>query len=374
MSAAKPASPYHARVRTGPADMSDFAFLMSPPVVALLAALLAFGVAVLALGAISRRREELRAALAALCAMKWSEFAHHVTAVLSQRGLRPDDLHRRPGDDGFDLRMNRGSARYLVQCKQGGAFHVTAATVREFADMVRLQGAEGGILVTTGVVDAAARRRAGVSGIELIAGNDLWRQLKPLLPLELNQDIAARAAAAQRRQLLGSAAIGLVVGLLAWSLFWTLAPQSPASSVVAAPPLPPGWPLPVEGAAGTPDPSPAITADGGAAPPASGADVAALPMQMPDPTLDAGQLAARRAQAERQVRELPQVANASWTTRSTLLLELHREGEDPVPEAAIAAACEQLVRFEELRYTRLQVQADDPREEDDSRVRWRQCR
>lgn len=354
--------------------MSDPALPISPFLVALAVALLAFGAVAFALGAISRRREELRAALAALCAMKWSEFAHHVTAVLSQRGLRPDDLHRRPGDDGFDLRMNRGSARYLVQCKQGGAFHVTAATVGEFADMVRLQGAEGGILVTTGVVDAAARRRADVSGIELIAGNDLWRQLKPLLPLDLNQEIATRAAAAQRRQLVGSAAIGLVLGLLAWSLLWTLAPPAPADDVVDAQPRPPSTPAPAVVAAGAADPPAAVVADADAAPVDAGADGGMPPMQMPDPTLDADQLASRRAQAERQVRELPQVANASWTTRSTLLLELHREGADPVPEAAISAACEQLVRFEELRYTRLQVQAADPLDEDDARVRWRQCR
>ena len=40
----------------------------------------------------------------------------------------------------------------------------------------------------------------------------------------------------------------------------------------------------------------------------------------------------------------------------------------------VAAACAELVRFEELRYTRLQVQSANPRTEDEALVRWRQCR
>ena len=399
--------------------MSAFASLpLSDPWIAAGIAVLVFMAAALGLGALGRQREELRAAMAVLGAMKASEFAHHVTSMLAQRGLRSDDLHRRAGHDGFDLRMTRGAARYLVQCKQGQSFHVTADTVGEFGSMVRLHGAEGGILVTTGPVDGAARRRASVSAIELIAGSDLWRHLEPLLPLGLTQQITATAAARRRKRLFAAAALGGLAGALVLAVGWmrtvppaggiaangsaaaidASAPPAAAPEQQAATAAPVAAPesdgsrglQAVPAAAGRTASAPAVAAPTPAtsapadsaprpstptpAPAVAGAPTDALPTQMPDPTLDAAQLAARRAQAERAVREVPGVARATWNTRSTMVLELQREGEDLFPEHAVDAACTELVSFEELRYTRLQVQSANPRNEDETHVRWRQCR
>lgn len=405
--------------------MSALPFSLPAPLIAVIAALLVFAVALLALGAHNRRREEYRVGLGLLRSLKWGEFANHVVAVLGRRGLVQDGVHRRPGEEGFHLSMVRAAARYLVQCKQGDGSNVSVANVRELAAMVELHGAEGGIFVTTGTVDAAARRRAGMSGIELLAGRDLWRQLRPLLPLDLREEVDASARQRRRQRLLAAVGAGVLAGATAWALLLalpqpgpaagnarTLDPTAPHPGTTAAPvqpapgprsndplPSPPADPGAAQGAAagtvagagaGTTAAGSAATAPPPAAAarptgiavdpnaPASGADPAAnLPAAapaMPDPTLDAGQRAARRAEAERNVRQLPGVEGASWTTHSTMLLELGPPTPERSHDQVIASACTQLVRFEELRFSRLQLQAPATPGEPPGHVRWRQCR
>lgn len=358
--------------------------LASPATAAALAAALTLLVAALALGLASARREEVRAALASLSAMKWREFAHHVAGVLAQRGLRPDGLEQ-PGQYGFDLRMTRGAARYLVQCRQVGERPLDLQSVHEFAALVRLQGAAGGILVSTGGIDSAARRAATQSGIELLSGYQLWRQLEPLLPLDLVREIRAAAAARRARRALAALAVAVAIGAAVFVIASVLghtgaqdaAPVQRAPAPAATPPAatPPAAAPP---AAAPPAAAPSA-AGPAAAPPAQpqgsgeGPRPTALPTQMPDPSLTEQQLAARRAAAERDIRALPDVADAAWSTRSTLLLTLDAGADAALSKQAIAAACDRLVRYEELRYTRLQVQAgsDGP---GGAHVRWRQCR
>ena len=377
--------------------MNDSALFASPIVIGALVALLAFVLLAFALGIARRRREEVRAALAALSAMKWREFAHHVAGVLAQRGLRQDDLDRRPGEDGFDIRMTRGAARYLVQCKQVGSHALGEPAVRDFAGVVRLQGAEGGILATTGGVDAAARRAASQWGIELLSGYQLWRQLRPLLPLDLVREIQDAARTRRARKALLAALVAIVVGTAAFLTASTLRPALPGAGTTT--PLPthtvpsPAAPTPAAPLPTTADPRSATAGPSLPAPPAAttplpaqdapaatdaGAAVEAapspLPQRMPDPTLTEQQLAARRAEAERTVRGIPGLVDARWSTRSTMVLTVPAAVGDALPEQAITAVCAALVRFEELRYTRLQVQPDSSTEAGQAWVRWRQCR
>jgi len=338
--------------------MTDFLLAASPATLAAAVAVVAFAVAALAMGIARRRRDEARAALEALCAMKWREFAHHVVGVLSQRGLRQDDLDRRPGDDGFDIRMTRGAASYLVQCKQVGQRLLGEQAVRSFAGMVRLQGAEGGILVTTGDVAAAARRAAAASGIELLSGYQLWRQLRPLLPVDVVREIEAAARARRGRKALLAAGVGVAAGAATFLLAGALGAGPSPAPEPAAEAATPAAPTPVVRPATEPGEQSGDT----------------MPMQLPDPTLSEAELAARRADAERSLLELPQVADAAWSTRSTMVLRLRRGTDGAFPEEVVEAACQLLVRYEELRYTRMQVQLSEPRDEDEARVRWRQCR
>ena len=59
---------------------------------------------------------------------------------------------------------------------------------------------------------------------------------------------------------------------------------------------------------------------------------------------------------------------ANWSTQSTLVVGLARE--DGIDAGIVNEACAILVEYEELRYTRLQL---EPPAGTTGQVRWRQC-
>ena len=94
---------------------------------------------------------------------------------------------------------------------------------------------------------------------------------------------------------------------------------------------------------------------------------------MPDASLTEDQLAARRASAALELRGNPTVQNAIWATKSTLVVTLHQAGV-AVPDSMFDEACRVLVQYEELRYTRVQVESPALDPASTPNVRWRQCR
>ena len=80
------------------------------------------------------------------------------------------------------------------------------------------------------------------------------------------------------------------------------------------------------------------------------------------------QLLQRRAAAADAVRQVSGVASAEWLSKSTLIVKIPN-GEADVRKAAADTICPVLLRYEELRYTRLQVQDVT----DDRKVSWRSC-
>src|SRR6185436_3553327 len=100
-----------------------------PLIAAIVAAVLAFG----AINLLLRRQQpemlEETAGLKLLRSYKWRELAQLLLQSLRRRGYEPAETERMPGDGGFDLLVQRGTDRYLVQCKQG-AHLVGAADVR----------------------------------------------------------------------------------------------------------------------------------------------------------------------------------------------------------------------------------------------------
>jgi hypothetical protein len=83
------------------------------------------------------------------------------------------------------------------------------------------------------------------------------------------------------------------------------------------------------------------------------------------------ELEARRDEAARLIATVRGVEKANWQAKSTLVMSLLNERlEDP--DGVTQEACELLVRFEELRYMRLQLEPAETRE--NPRIRWRQCR
>jgi restriction system protein len=328
--------------------------LSHPLLLAALAALAVGIVASFALGLWQGARREAAAGIDALCAMKWSEFAHLVEDLLRARGLVGSNDERLPGQGGFDLMMTRGSAQYLVVCKNGAAHRVNEQSLRELSSLVDMQGAEGAVLATAGHVDASIAEQARVRRIEILAGRELWRQVKPWVPQDLRQDIESRARGATIRSAVLTAGIalaaGLGVALIAPVPKTSVAPAQAGSGVASPRP-------PAAVAAVTPTPAPA----------ASG-----MPVAMPDASLSEKELSTRRATAVLEVRGNPTVQNAQWATRSTLVVVLHQAGV-PIPDGLFSEVCRILVQYEELRYTRVQIESPSPEPGGAPGVRWRQC-
>ena len=76
----------------------------------------------------------------------------------------------------------------------------------------------------------------------------------------------------------------------------------------------------------------------------------------------------RRLAAATEVGELEAAENAGWSTQSTLVIRMNRA--DGIDTGLVNEACAILVQYEELRYTRLQL---EPPAGTTGQVRWRQC-
>lgn len=356
---------------------------MIPLALAVGAALLAFAIVGLRNGLFSRRNLELSVALEQLRGLKWRKFAHFVVALLEKRGLSIDEQDRQPGEGGVDLMMRRGNARYIVQCKHSSAYQLNDAGIQELVKLIHMQSAAGAILVNAGNADSRLHPLANRHGVEILEGRELWEQLESCLPFDIVEHIhqeTARRLQRKRRSALAAAGLFALIAAAVGFLLGGPA-QEPAPSVISAPPDPP----PRQTTEQTPAAVPKEATS------ASETTATGIPAAMPDPDMSEAEIARRREQAEKNVLALTGIQNASWSTRSTMVLVLplpddsaatsadSGEGDDkPTDEDPLAelvrSVCDELTRFEELRYTRLQISYADPNDENEARVRWRQCR
>jgi restriction system protein len=339
--------------------VDDATMLGNSTLIALVVALIAGLAASFVLGLWRGGRNETSAGLDALCGMKWREYSHLIEDLLRERGFARSGDDRRPGEGGFDLLMTRGTSRYLVECKNGAAHRVTEQAVRDLAALVDMQGAEGAVLATTGHVDPAAYATAANRRVELIAGPNLWRQVKPWVPHDLKLEVEARARGGTAKGAAISAACALVAGLLV-AAFWPTPGAEPATA--AAPILVPDAATVAPAAA----PAPAV-----AAPPAAATPRA--PIALPDPNLSDTELASRRAMAAMEARSNPALLNTVWSTKSTMVATLRQPGAE-ITDALFEHICGVLVQFEELRYTRLQIESPAVDPNAPPTVRFKQCR
>ena len=99
-------------------------------------------------------------------------------AVLSTRvGLLRGKYNIALGDGGVDLRLHRGGALTVVQCKQWRAWKVGAPRVRDLFGAMMHEGAASAVLVTSGRFTRPALEFARGKPIHLIAGDDLARMV-----------------------------------------------------------------------------------------------------------------------------------------------------------------------------------------------------
>ncbi|KFN45278.1 restriction endonuclease [Arenimonas composti] len=328
-------------------------FGFSPLLVALVVTVIALGVSGWWFGVHRRRLAETQAGIAALAGMKWRECAGLVLQALESKGYREAPASRQPGDGGTEFLLDKGSERVLMSYKHGTAYRLGEANVRDFANAVQLAGANSGMLVTLGSAEGFARDIARRFGIELIDGRALWPQMEPFAPAAMVEAIRDQAAGhirrGQRAGVFASVALGILVFVAG-----TLGAEE------AAPPV-----APITGPA-IEDTAPAVAAP---LSPAEQASAALEELEAVNRLSDEERLQ-RRLAAASAVTTLEEADSAVWSTASTLVVTMtHADGIDL---GLVNEACAILTQYEELRYTRLQL---EPPASDGGRtpVRWRQC-
>lgn len=331
--------------------MGVTSLLAYPLPFALLSLVVAFFGAAWALGAFRTEREEARAGIALLCAMRWNEFSRLISEVLKDRGMQPANAERAPGQDGFDLLFTRGNSRYLVLCKNGATQRIGASAVGQLYTLTQMQDADGAIIASCAPAEPAAMKLAQERRIEVIADLELWRHVKPWVAHDQRIDAEDAASTAKRRRLLIAGSIALAAAIATYIAIALLAPEPPPAK-------------------------PAAVTNAPAAParPVAAAPTATPAAALPDARLTEEQLASRRASTVLEVRGLTRVSAASWSTRSTLQIGLHDSIGDADLAVLVEDICRSLLQYEELRFTRLQVEVPTGNADQPMQVRWRQCR
>ncbi|GAB2502378.1 restriction endonuclease [Pseudoxanthomonas sangjuensis] len=312
---------------------------MSAWLTGLLIALLLGIAASLYLWLLRRRAEENAAGLHALAGMRWREFARLVLAAMERRGYRqisagPEDVR----EQSANFLLGKDGRQLLLACKHGSAYRIGSATVDEIAADIRLRGAQGGILVTQGILDQGGRDKAARHDIEVLDGTRLWAELKPLVDEGLRKHVVDDATTRAGRHTgfawLAAIALGAVVALLL-----------------------PGMPDEANAVATASPSAPATATQAKTAPQPPVASVAAPPTEE--------ELEKERAEVAKSMAGIDGLVRGIWISRSTLAVD-RKVGED----LAWSLVCTELARHPNLALTRVQM---NPPPGSDEQVRWRQC-
>jgi len=285
-------------------------------------------------------REESAAGVAALAGMRWRDFIHLVLDALIRRGYERVFEPQASGEEG-DYMLERDGQRFLLSSKHGAAYVLGSTAIAEFANAIRMRGANGGLLVTPGQFAPEALPLARAQRIELLDGATLWPELRPLLPAEQRAVVSAPSQGRTRR-LVAFAWIG---ALLVSGALFALVHHGDETDI-----------------------SVPVTPSGAAA--STTAKVAAASAHADTPSTsqpeDTARLEQRRNEVAHSISTLPGVDRAIWATQSTLLVHLLDDQTDPLP-----VICPLLERYDELAAARLQLQ---PPPDSTHPVRFVQCR
>ncbi|WP_241772740.1 restriction endonuclease [Stenotrophomonas pictorum] len=330
--------------------------LMFSWILALVLALVLWGLAVLYLWLVRRRKIEANHGLAALAGMRWREFSRIVRDAMAEQRSMQDAIAEEASDAGTssDFLMTRNGERWLVSCKHGRAYRIGAGAINELGAALRLTGARGAVLITEGHVERDGLAAAAEQSIEVVDDRNLWQMLKSYVPEGMLQSVVGIARREAIRHTGIAALAALTLGLLAGMGYNTVhndAGPAPAAPVIAA-------------AGNTPAAATVARADTPAADvvpePSAGMPAEDL-LEDPDPeTLLRYQQSVSKALAR-----TPGVISGIWLTRLTLSVE--RSADDKTVWPLI---CREVERYPALRTVRIQL---NPRPGVDEPVRWRQC-
>jgi len=135
----------------------------------------------------------------AVSQMSWREFEVLVGEYFHRQGFVVTNTGGGGPDGGVDVVLQRGSDRYLVQCKHWRALRVGPEPVRELYGLIAAQRMAGGYLVTSGDFTDEARKFVEGRELQLINGKALQRgiqgQASPITPLSAIPEMQASGPA-----------------------------------------------------------------------------------------------------------------------------------------------------------------------------------
>jgi len=293
---------------------------------------------------IRRRDDETAAGLLALAGMRWRDFSRLVLEAMELRGLqRPPSAQAENQEHSSSFLLHGPGKQLLLACKHGSAYRIGTAAVDEFASEVRLRGAQGGILVTEGVLDRGGVEKAEKHNIEIIDGPLLWPAVKPLVEGSLQRRIVGNASSRALRHI-GIAWLGAVTLGLASALVFPGVINRPAAAPVSA--VTPAAPAAVPKPAGSASAPAAISSE-------------------PAPVSSESDTEKHRAEVSIKLAKTPGISRGVWISRSTLSVDRLVDEASAWP-----LVCGHLKTYPDLLLTRVQM---NPPQGSTEPVRWRQC-
>ena len=306
-------------------------------------------------GIYSRRKRESEVGIHSLAGMKWRECIGLVLEAMRRDGYQEAPSSKQPGDGGTDYLLMHDGEPVLLGYKHGTAYRIGDSSVREFAHAVEMQGAKSGILATLGLAESAARDLAKRYNIQIIDGGALWPKIRPFVSPNTLDHVRLQTAAQTWKGIWIGGACSLAFGAATFLVADLMSPAEKSAIVAQVTASP----------AHATAPTAATTASSDQAMKQVNASAQALAAVA---KLTDAERAQRRVDAAKQVSSIVQISTAGWPSESTLLLSMKEsDGSD---KALIEEVCRILTQYEELRYTRLQLQ---PPASSNAPVRWRQC-
>jgi len=108
--------------------------------------------------------------IAWLNGLSWQEFERMVAQVYRQQGFQVEITGGGGSDGGVDLVLTGGNQRWLVQCKRWREFKVGVKPVRELYGVMAAEGAQHGVLITSGIFTEEALQWAKGKPLDLVDG------------------------------------------------------------------------------------------------------------------------------------------------------------------------------------------------------------
>jgi restriction system protein len=137
-----------------------------------------------------RRLVNTQTSLSSLNEISWKEFEWMVAEAFKRRGYSVEDSLNSGPDGGVDLVLRGKSGKTLVQCKQWKRTSIGVPVIRELFGVMTSEGADAGIVVTSGHFTREAWEFASGKPIELIDG-------KALIKLIKDAQVSAKTAVAE---------------------------------------------------------------------------------------------------------------------------------------------------------------------------------